>query len=83
MLAEKRLQLEGGIISIIFETFFDDVHSNYSGIDTETMTLSTTVEQPDDGDDDDRNNQIRKRKRFADETTDNEVHLKVEGRVKI
>ena len=41
--------------------FFDDVCSDYSGIDMEAPALSTSVEQP-DGDDDDSNKWIRKKK---------------------
>ena len=39
--------------------FFDDVRSDYSGIDREVLTLSTSVEQP-DGDDVSGNKRIRK-----------------------
>ena len=45
----------------------------------ETLTLSTSVEQPDD---DDGNKWIRKRKRFTDEATDDKVHLELEEKVK-
>ena len=62
--------------------FFDDVCSDYSCIDVEALTLSKSVEQP-DWDDDGGNKCIRKRKRSAVETTYNEIHLDLEGKVKL
>ena len=48
--------------------------SDYSGIDMEALTLSKSMEQPEGDDDqcDDGNKKIRKRKKFADEDTDDE-----------
>ena len=79
------MQKEDGNINVevdLFQSlklFFDDVRKDYSAIDMEA--LSTSVEQP-DGDDDDGNKRIRKRKMFSVETTDDKVHLELEGKVK-
>ena len=61
--------------------FFDDVRSDYSCIDMEALTLSTSVVQPDGDDDDDGNKRIRKK--FVDETTDDEFHVELEEKEKI
>ena len=83
MLAEENgnMKMEADLFQSL-KLVFDDVHSDYSGMDIEALTLLIFVEQRDGDDDDDGNKWIGERKRFANDTTDDEVQQELEGKVK-